>query len=168
MTRRPRDDRGAALILALVFVFAIGVVLAGIASFATGSATNTSNLRQLRTSATIAENLTSQAIGQMRADPTRCKAAPGDILPGMPQVFCVQTGDPRTIQSRIDDIYTCPNATAANPCSQTGNGMFLHATVIYNDISSNSPTSPQCTPTIQATCGVQVSIDAWDVRTSDS
>src|ERR1700722_3310653 len=69
LLRRPsrrNTDAGAALILALVFLLAIGVLLIALANFAVGAQSNTINLKSGRTTEANAANAATVAIEQVR------------------------------------------------------------------------------------------------------
>lgn len=167
MTRsRGHDESGAALVLALVFLLAIGLVLLAITNLAGGAATNTFNLRSIRTSELQAENVTTEAIAQARASASVCSSGGSVLYSG--QVYCVQTTNSLALETRQVDFYACPAASAGSPCSVTGPGMLLHATVVYDDIPPDNPASPQCSGAATQTCGISVSIKTWDVRSADT
>jgi hypothetical protein len=61
-----RSERGSALILALAFMVAVGMIILGLATFASGSILNTSNARAQRTSLNDAESATVMAMQYLR------------------------------------------------------------------------------------------------------
>lgn len=166
MSRGRHDESGAALVLALIFILAIGLILVAITGLAGGAATNTFNLRSIRTSELQAENLTTEAITQARVSASVCGSTGTSILSS--EVYCVQKTNALAVETRIIDFYACPNASVASPCAPSVPGMLLHATVAYDDIPPNDPAAPQCSGAQTETCGVSVSIMTWDVRSADT
>lgn len=161
----PKDDRGAALILAIVLVFAIGIVVGVIAQFATTATANSSNLKAQRDTEITAENLTSEAIALVRFDPVVCDAGVGGTQYPLSnkQVWCSQAGS----GSRTVRFYACPNES---PCSSTG-AVALRAVVVYDDTPPNQTTnSVRCGTSVsdRATCGIVVTIQTWDVVTAEN
>lgn len=164
MDRRSRthDDRGASLILAIVFVLAIGIVIAVITQFATAATVNSANLRSQRDAEISAENLATEAIGLVRFDPVICSSAGSQFPLASKQVWCSQSGaGVRKVQ-----FYACPNQV---PCGSSGD-VTLHAVVVYNDTPPNqTSSSANCSSVAQSsTCGIAVTIQTWDVVTADS
>lgn len=166
MSRRRFDDSGAALVLAVIFLLAIGLVLLAITNLAGGAATNTFNLRSIRTSELQAENVVTEAIAESRANSTVCGST-GTLLLSS-QVYCLQKTNPLALQTRVVDFYGCPNATAGSPCSASGPGLLVHAVVAFDDIPPDNPTASQCSGAQTRTCGISVSITTWDVRSADT
>lgn len=167
-----RDERGASLILAIVFVFAVGLALVAIGDFATGALRNTSNLEQLRSNEANAEAATTVALRYVQTSYTASIYAgtPTACLPvasvSSDVVWCDQTATPPTGYSRIVDFYTCPSGTSATNCVVGNAALLLHAQVSYTDW--NFAGANNCSATTQATCGSGVTIDKWDVLRADS
>lgn len=169
---RSRDERGASLVLAIVFVFAVGLALVAIGDFATGALRNTSNLQQLRSSEASAEAATTVALRYVQTTytasiyagtPTACLPTPSvssDV------VWCSQTATPPSSDSRIVDFYTCPSGTSAANCVTGNQALLLHAQVAYADW--NFAGQKNCSTSTQATCGSGVTIETWDVVRADS
>jgi Tfp pilus assembly protein PilX len=100
-SQRPHDERGSALILALAFVFAVGLLILALASLTSNSMLSTSNARAQRTSLNDAETATMTAMQYLRSNygaaaydggitPQSCLPA-SDISPPPPAPPSVQT-----------------------------------------------------------------------------
>jgi len=164
MRRSTYDEKGSSLILALVFVFAIGILLVVITNLAGVAASTTYGLRSERTTELTAENLVTMGMAQVRTNPTICNTA-GPNLSNQ-AVYCSQVINSDTSATRTVDFYACPSVT---PCSPASTGKVLHATVVYDDIPPNNPFGGKCSPGgATSTCGIQVSVQAWDINPADS
>lgn len=167
MKPQRRGDEGAAMILAILLVFTIGILLVTITNFAGASAVTTYNLRAQRTSELAAENAVTTAISQVRSNPDLCATSPSYLANFT--VLCSQVVEPGSINTRTVDFYACPNATSTNKCSTTPPGVILHATVIYDDVPPNNPFGSVCVPGgAHYSCGILTSIQAWDVIPADT
>jgi Tfp pilus assembly protein PilX len=192
---RPVEDQpseqGAALVLAIVFLVAMSILVVVLGNLATEASTTTSNVRYQTTIEANAESAATFAIQQVRRSysqaapygspgnppsPQNCLpsgALSGPLVADTPYhnsltVFCAgtQTGSTRTV-----NFYVCgPSSVSVSTCiSSTSNSELLFASVTYFDSpSSDLPLAASCGATSNATCGVTMSIDAWDVRTADS
>ena len=166
VNRASRDERGASLVLAIVFLFAIAIVLGAIANLAGTAATNTFNLRAQRTTELAAENAATLAIAQVRSNPNLCSSGGTNLSP---QLYCAQIFSPLSTNTRTVDFYACPGAAIGTPCSPTASGVILHSQVVYDDVPPNSPFSSACVgATNPITCGITVAIKVWDVRSADN
>lgn len=66
MTRRPDDDRGAALIVAIAFVVMIGTIAAGLAGLIASTGNNRVSLQALRDREYAADGAVEEAIAHVR------------------------------------------------------------------------------------------------------
>jgi len=179
--RAGRDERGATLIMALVFVFAIGLVLLALADLATGALLTTSNLRAQRTSGEDAATAVTIAVQATRYSYTPAVYA-GTLTSCLPAgitvassdarlatsnsvvVWC--TGDVHPLSAATRDVrfYACPAGTAAAQC--TGRAVLLFAEVTFDDRDTLGAAS--CNATAVASCGNAIDIARWDVSGADS
>ena len=118
---RRRDDRGTSLILALVFVFAVSLVLVAVGGLAANALLNTNNNRSQRTATEDAENAINIAMQYVRyhyVPPTSstCLPAGAQIPSSDPrnthsftpvQVYCTQDISPISNPTRIVNFYGC-------------------------------------------------------------
>ena len=166
------DERGASLVLAIIFVFAVGLALVAIGGLATGALRNTSNLQQLRSSEASAEAATTVALRYVQTSYTPSIYA-GTLTSCLPVgsvsstvVSCVQTASPPPGYSRIVDFFACPSSTPVLTCTAAAPSLVLHAQVAYSDWNFSG--SKSCSATTQATCGSGIALDRWDVIRADT
>jgi hypothetical protein len=102
MKRRPRradQDSGAALILAIGFVLAVGTISGGLAGLATSGLNNRQSLKVLRDREYAADSAIEAAISQVRATlntPTTCITSSDSVVVG------------GAIPIRVEWSTTCP------------------------------------------------------------
>jgi hypothetical protein len=175
------------LILALVFVFAVGLLILALASLTSNSMLATSNARAQRTSLNDAETATMTAMQYLRSNyggavydggitPQSCLPSTAKLPASDPRVpnqkstvslWCVGNANPSSSATRVVDFYACranttfPLCTAANSTN-----LILHAQVSYNDFPASGVLS--CDPTSNSTCGTAMTVNTWDIATTDS
>ncbi len=182
-----RGDQGAALILAIVFLVAMSILTVVLGNLATEAATTTTNARDQTTVESNAESAATVAIQEVRrsygqasyggpSDPKNC-LPPGALTGPLSQtpyhtsltVWC--TGSQSLLTStRTVHFYVCgPSSVSFAHCrSHTGNSQLLFASVTYVDSPGGDLPLSLCDPLSDATCGVTMTINEWDVRTADS
>jgi hypothetical protein len=184
---RNKDDQGAALLMALAFMVALGIAISAVATFATGAFTTSINLGQQRSLEANAESAATIAISNQRYQFDHsipmAGGTPYNCMPGGNQVYPTQSGTPGRMtvfcdivaqsqgsaNSRELEFTACPvPASAASPpasCSQ----VELYALVTYDDVPPNAPGSADtCGKTTPNTCGIAMTVLSWDVRTADN
>jgi Tfp pilus assembly protein PilX len=184
--RIERSEQGAALVLAIVFLVAMSILVVVLANLATEASTTTSNVRDQTTIEANAESAATFAIQQerrsyssalYRSPPTPQPCLPTYALSGpLTQspyhssftVWCLgtQSGSTRTVE-----FYVCgPSTVTATQCVSHGSiNELLFASVTYVDSPGGDlPFSVSCNAQSNATCGVSMSINEWDVRTADN
>lgn len=178
-----QDDRGTSLILALVFVFAVGVVLVAVGGLAANALLNTNNARVQRTSAEDAETAVNIAMQYVRYIPAGALPSLPYCLPQNPTIWSsnpgVKTANPvqvdctidTTATSRVVDFYACPTGQPSSSC-ETSNFM-LHAQVSYSDLNAEGQDNCYTEPgppevNITTSCGTSMSLDLWDIPGADS
>ena len=180
--RRDRGERGAALILAMVFVFAIGLLLVALGRIATGALLTTNNLHSLRTTEGDAETATTIAMRYVRTTfdpaiypgPAAClppgfsipSSDPGTNVPNPMVVYCTGNTPNTSGFTRVVDFYACAAGTPLSNCTVGNAALLLHAQVAFGDY--NFAGLDSCNSTSNATCGVDMSIQSWDVTGADS
>lgn len=186
--RRTRSlESGAVLILALVFLLVVAVLILAISNFAVEAATNTTNLRTQRSLESNAEGAATAAIQNVRLNygasqygsvfgPTITWSNPVSCLPaGYPTsptvaVWCKAYAIPDSPTTRVVDFYVCPptpGVTAATCTALNSQYVQLYAEVVYDDLPPGS-VATACNAATNATCGLTVNINPWDVRIADS
>ena len=125
-TRRPGEDAGAALILAVGFVLMVGTISGGLASLATSSLNNRNTLEVLRNREYAADGAIESAISQVRA--STCTSAAGSIVDASMNSISirvdwvnacgvVQGSDGSVVAQRNVIFLACLNTES--PCSDT-------------------------------------------------
>jgi hypothetical protein len=112
MKRRPRradQDSGAALILAIGFVLAVGTISGGLAGLATSGLNNRQSLKVLRDREYAADAAIEGAISQVRTDATCTDLSTGFALPAVGS----------SIPIRVDWVTTCPSLAVQNAVPPT-------------------------------------------------
>ena len=185
---RSYADDGSVLILALVFFLGIGLLTAAVAGMAVGAGVNTSNARSQQVNQANVESEVSLAIEATRGVyyyssgcTTSCYPASGLSTAASVCTPATATGALTTLSvwckgsggqangksTRTVDFYVCQGAT---DCTGSVTAPApLYAEVVYTDLSPGAPfTADQCTTSVTATCGITLTIAAWDVRLADS
>ncbi len=186
MSRRPspeRDDRGTSLILALVFVFVIGMVLVAVGGLAANALLNTTNARAERTSTGDADAAVTIAMQYLRYNPAPDPVVAPSCLPPSStipssdpavnidnpvQVVCTLAVDPTSPQTRVVDFYACPTGVSQSACDSSAT--LLHAQVAYNDLNADG--IDDCYTALPAavttSCGTGMNVVLWDVIGADT
>ena len=165
-----RDEDGASLIIALVFVLLISLILLAIVTLSGTNIVNTTNLQNERTLEYSAEGGVQAALQAIRyATPgqtsTFCGGSPA-LAPPAPidgaVVYC-QLGD--LTYARVLNFEACPPAVSAASCANNVNKAdVLTATVLISDVASGctSGGSPGCYNP-PSTSGTSVTVESWIV-----
>lgn len=173
--RRPHDERGAALILALVLLL-VGSVAAGALSFeVTTGLANTGRFGAARSLEYAARSATDVAIQNIRYTPLLSPSQTLEASPPAPcwgsspisevssidnavpmASWCSTAWAPTSAATRTVTISTCPATVAAAACAATP---YLQAVVVFDDYPPgvSAPTTTQC----QVYCGTSMSIESW-------
>jgi hypothetical protein len=191
LNQRSPGESGAALIMALIFLLALGLVISAVATLATGSFTTSINLGQERAVEANAESAATMAIDYVRfkysgawdnlgnsvsppvvpsggTTPLNCMPADA-AYEGIVTYCAMGTPAPTSGASRVVEFFACPSnvgaGTTSNPCS----GEFLFTVVTFDDLPPNSAgTSNLCDSTHAITCGLGMTVDTWDVIRADN
>ena len=178
---RRASEQGTVLIIALIFLLIIGVITAAVAQMAVGASANSTNARIQQTSQADLESTVSLAIQATRSAynyagcTTSCYAKSGfssasNCTPSSGSsglsVWCEGSGGSQNnVPTRTVDFYVCVGAT--NCVGSTSAALYAEA--LYLDLPPGEPLSAdQCTAALSTTCGITVSLTAWDVRLADS
>jgi len=181
---RSEPDRGAALLLALVFLLALGLVLGSIATFARGAVANTINLTTERTAELNASNAMASAIENVRRsyDPGIYTTTTTDCLPNGTRIPASTLPDGTEVAAdpfyvyctgtdyaglRQVEFYACASST---PCVDAPSGVALYAVVDYDDVPPGATPAGYyaCGPSATSTCGTQMQIVIWDLEVAQS
>ena len=172
----PPDERGAVLILALLFLI-IGVVAVGALAFqVTNDVTNSSHFRTVRSLQYAARSSTNLAIQNIRytpllatsqtlnaSPPAACwGTSPESQLAGIdgepPMAsWCSTAWTPTSDSTRTVTISTCPATTSAAQCAAAP---MLQAVVSFDDYPPQLA-SPPSTTACTLYCGTSMVTDSW-------
>jgi hypothetical protein len=172
--RRVRDDAGAVLILAMVFMIGAGMAIMSLLGLSGNDLLNTSNLNTVRSVDYAAGGATEVAIWNTRYSYTAATASPVQCGGTNPSVaingqyfedWCSTVSNPGTSNTRVVSLSACP-VTAANAsvglasiCTHPS----LQAVVTFNDY--NDLNVDQCQSIfIQGSCGTGMTLDSWIVK----
>jgi hypothetical protein len=172
----PPDERGAVLILALLFLV-IGVVAVGALAFqVTNDVTNSSRFRTVRSLQYAAKSTTNLAIQNIRytpllsttqtlnaSPPTACwgnspksQLASIDNEPAMAS-WCSTNWTPTSAITRTVTISTCPATTSAAQCAAAP---LLQAVESFDDYPPQLASAPSATA-CALYCGTSMVTDSW-------
>jgi hypothetical protein len=165
------DERGAILVLALVFVLAIGLTVVSLANLATNDTVNSTNLANQRSLEYAADGATSMAVQNVRYSGNPYTSSPASCLPNGSSVnfggtsmwvSCTrQQFNPVSGVTRVINFYACRTAT----CSSSN--AVLQAQVTFDDYSVSNVYA--CTPGGSiATCGTAMTINRWILETANN
>jgi hypothetical protein len=182
------DERGAALILAIVFLFAFGMLFTALGGFATNSLHNTTNFRTQRTTLTNAETMATASMQYLRSSygssdafysqtpQYPCPGTSSNIPSSDPrisgndpvQLTCVATVNTvlNSSSSRVVDFYACSGVSGASCVNAKAPVLLLHAEVIYDDYSTSGDRS--CNSSTSTSCGTGMTITTWDIPLADT
>jgi hypothetical protein len=166
-----RDEAGAVLILALVFLLAIGLAVVSLATMTTNDILNSTNLTSQRSIEYSADGATSMAVQNVRYSGNPYSSAPANCLPNgssatlngvSMSVDCTQQQfDPVSGVTRVINFYACRTGT----CSSTN--AILQAQITFDDYSVSN--SYLCTPGVSvSTCGTAMTVDSWILETANN
>jgi hypothetical protein len=183
-----RDESGVTLLLALVFLLAIGLNVVSIGSATSNNLLNSSNLNSQRSLEYAGDAATSIAVQNVRYSGNPYTATVTDCIPGGSPVpisgvnvwvSCSQLHyDPIAGTTRDINFFACttkPPVTAQDPGGSKcfGNGIqspgapILRADVVFDDFAVDN--TKFCTVGgVTSTCGSAMQIDSWIVQSAKS
>jgi hypothetical protein len=176
-TRRPRDESGVTLILALVFILAIGLILIALVSATGADLLNANNLTKQRSIEYAADGAVTMAAQSVRYSGNQYlpypQNPPTDCIPGggsvktngvSIEVDCTQQiYDPGSGVTRVINFYAC----TSGPCTSTN--AILTAQVTYDDWGLDGTTylcQPGGPTPSRATCGTGMTVNNWILSTA--
>lgn len=189
---RSRDEDGAVLLLALVFIVVIAVVLSSLLTLTGNDLLNSSNLRTQRSVEYAADGAADAAVQAVRYSESAYMGAPQACLPstppaGSPSSITIGEASNPGVQITVDcgngarsrrsclsrtvlpcvtrsvSVYACQGT---GTCTSTSPHLQLQATVGFDDYSATNVLL--CSRTSTATCGTGMAIESWLVRGSNS
>lgn len=168
-----RSERGASLVMALVFLAAIGPLLAALVSLSGNNLLNTSNLNSQRNTEFAGDTLVDGAVQAIRHQaqtvPVLCSAYPsptGTMVNGVTLVAEWCSGIPAGLYGRSVEFDAClASAGSWSNCQRTA---VARPTVLFDDVGSGctSGSNPGCYES-PADWGTAMTIESWNVRTAN-
>jgi hypothetical protein len=170
---RDRSERGASLIIALVFIVVVAVVVGAISSLALNDLNNTGNFNSATGTTYAATNVANLAIQSVRYNPQTVNGTPGPCWgTGISEqafddfkanvtvaIWCDSVAHNGSSQSRVVTMYACPLPLGANEAN-CQNSPLLTLVEAYDDYSASGtdtcPTNPSA-----STCGFGASTLVW-------
>ncbi len=181
-----RDERGASLILALIFIIVISAMTTALTSWVTADLKNTSKFTSAQSIESAANSATESALQSVRyqfqnatinaTPPVPCWTTPspaGQITIAEQNtsvtlsVYCSTLFKPSSSNTRTVTISTCVYSSSGSAAATCAANPLLQAVVIFNDYpsvgaSQCTPISPPNTPPAdQTTCGTGMTIVSW-------
>jgi hypothetical protein len=183
---RAGDDAGAALLLALLFLVAVGTVVGAMASWTSNDLNNTLVFQQQRNLQSALTTATNVAIQNIRytpmlggldgsetlnaSPPAPCWATTPTGSPSQVQaqgqtidVWCSTIWNPTSAQTRVVTISSCLDVPAdPNPAGDCAKSPALQTQVTFDDYSAANPTQSlaPCTAPPTGSCGAGMTINS--------
>jgi hypothetical protein len=162
--RGAREDVGAVLVLALVFMTATGMLVLGLLSWSGNDISNVAAFQQSRAVNSAANSAMETAIQEVRYSSTTCPNTGLSFSVNSVTIDISCSPNPEveggTAASRVITFTACPS-TAFTVTGGVGacTTPYLEAVVTYDDYSSSNQiaTSAACS----TTCGATMTINSW-------
>jgi hypothetical protein len=163
-----RDEAGAVLVLALVFLVTVGLIVTALLQWSSNDLNNTSNFKSGRSVVYAAGGATEAAIWSARYSLTSgtnvpCPGTGSSIGIGGQaiEVWCTTVSNTNSAATRVVTLSTCPAGTAVSTCTASAN---IQAVVTVDDWSNGNPNANNCLlGKPQTTCGTGMTLDSWVV-----
>jgi len=170
--RQGRDNRGASLILAMVFMVVCSLGVLGLSASAANDLNNVAKFSSARVLHTAESSAMDLALYLDRYTPTKCPISP--LVQGTPMslsidnvtidVWCSTLSTPsKSPVSRQVTLYACP-ASANDSYAYCSDPTHVNLTVVaqFNDYATTytAPRSSLCT----ANCGDAMTVNSWVFR----
>jgi hypothetical protein len=176
-----RDESGAVLMLALIFLIVAGSIVGALSNWVLNDIKNTTHMSAARSLQYAATAATQTAIQSIRYTPliesgsttqtlnanppsacwgtgtsSSLATAEGTTTPNM-SVWCSTAWTPTSSDTRVVTFSTCLSSLSAAACAANP---YLQAVVTFDDYPPgvSSPTTGQCV----AYCGTDVTINSWN------
>jgi hypothetical protein len=176
-TDTAKDEAGAVLILALVFLIVVGGVVGALSDWTTNDLNNTGNFASARSLQYAATSVTQFAMQSIRytpmlgtgqtwlaSPPTPCwgtgSTSQLTLTEGTSSetvaVWCSTQWAPKSTSTRAVTFYACPATVSSSNCAS---GPTLEAVVTYDDYppGTSEPTSVECS----IYCGTSMTVNSW-------
>ncbi len=173
-------DRGAVLILALIFVVAVGLIATALATWATNDLNNSKTFTTVEALHSDATGMMKISIQYVRYNPIISSSQPSGVaspvtacwggtdptkLPPIDNVqvavWCSTVWNPDVANTRTVTFYACPAAVPASVCTLPGKALLTEV-VVYDDYPSGTTSAPiQALCTITCGSGMTVTSSTW-------
>lgn len=166
--QRARDESGASLILALVFILVTSVTVLSLSTLASNGLNSVANFRTPQLARTAVNSAMTLAVAEERNTVTAA-SIPGPALcasnVSIPesngtdtyQIWCSTTLNLESAKTRTVTFTACPSSNTQTICSSSL--QLLVATVIFNDYTY--PVSQILTSYCKMNCGTAETISSW-------
>ncbi len=162
-----RDEAGAVLVLALLFLAVVGAIVGSLATWAMNDLNNTSKFTSARTLQYAANGATQVGIQNIRYTPLLATTWPGPgscWAGGTPvqinnqsmDVWCRTAYTPTSANTRVVTLDTCLHGGTAAACIANP---LLEAVVTFDDYPTGS--SPPNTAACVVYCGTSMTVNSW-------
>ena len=179
-------ESGAVLVLALIFVVAVGLVATALATWATNDLNNSKTFTTVEALHSDASGMMKMSVNYVRYNPLiSSNQAPGvaspvtacwggtdpTLVPVIDNlqvaVWCSTVWNPGDAVTRTVTFYACPAAVPASVCTTPGKALLTEV-VVFDDYPSgvNAPIQALCTITCGS--GITVSGSTWGPSTIDT
>jgi hypothetical protein len=163
-----RDEAGAVLVLALLFLAVVGGIVGSLASWATNDLNNTTKFTSARTLQYAFNGATEVAIQNIRYTPllaTTAQGTPGSCWGTSSSlqidnqnidVWCSTVWRPTSASTRVVTLDACPHGGTASACVANPS---LEAVVTFDDYPTGS--SPPNPAACVVYCGTSMTVNSW-------
>lgn len=174
-TTPPRSrDEGSVLIVALIYLCAVGVVIIALSGWVAGSIRASTSFAAAREEQLAASSTAEFAIQNIRytplltstegaSPPSYCwGSGPSSTLANLDgysmSAWCSTVWDPTSSATRVVTITVCPSTSSAATCAASP---YLEATVTFDDYppGGSAPVQGPCTD--WDWCGQGQTVDSW-------
>ena len=162
-----RDEAGAVLVLALLFLVVVGAVVGSLATWATNDLNNTAKFTSARTLQYAFNGATEVAVQNIRYTPLLATTSPGpgscwagsssvQIDNQNIDVWCSTVYNPTSPSTRVVTLYACLHGGTAAACVANPT---LEAVVTFDDYptGTNPPNPAACV----VYCGTSMTVNSW-------
>ncbi len=164
---KERDEAGAVLVLALLFLAVVGAIVGSLATWATNDLNNTSHFTSARTLQYAVNGAAEVAIQNIRYTPLLASTAPGPAAcwsggSSVPvdgqtiDVWCSTVYTPTSPNTRVVTLVACLHGGSASACTSNP---LLQAVVTFDDYptGTNPPNPAACV----VYCGTSMTVNSW-------
>jgi hypothetical protein len=168
---RDRSERGASLIIALVFIVVVAVIVGAISSLAINNLNNTTRFNSATAMDNTASNVANLAIQSVRYAPQTqngvagaCWNSGGAVSQQQfnnvtVAIWCNSVQHPGSSQSRVVTMYACPLPQGSSEANCQSNPL-LTLVEAYDDYSASGTDTCPTNPSV-STCGFGASTLVW-------